>query len=136
MLLTLAIVVFFASIFVFFSQEFIKTGKKIFSIKGAPLILPLAIASWLLYQFSSWILWGLYYYGEVLTKLRKMLMMVIPFQQLGYPLATIIVLTVISVLPVVLLDIYLKHKTYKGYKYPYTTSSIIWIISVVVLLVL
>lgn len=136
MLLTLAIVVFFASIFVFFSQEFIKTGKKIFSIKGAPLILPLAIASWLLYQFSSWILWGLYYYGEVLTKLRKILMMVIPFQQLGYPLATIIVLTVISVLPVVLLDIYLKHKTYKGYKYPYTTSSIIWIISVVVLLVL
>lgn len=136
MLLTLAIVVFFASIFVFFSQEFIKTGKKIFSIKGAPLILPLAIASWLLYQFSSWILWGLYYYGEVLAKLRKMLIMVIPFQQLGYPLATIIVLTVISVLPVVLLDIYLKHKTYKGYKYPYTTSSIIWIISVVVLLVL
>lgn len=136
MLLTLAIVVFFASIFVFFSQEFIKTGKKIFSIKGAPLILPLAIASWLLYQFSSWILWGLYYYGEVLIKLRKMLIMVIPFQQLGYPLATIIVLTVISVLPVVLLDIYLKHKTYKGYKYPYTTSSIIWIISVVVLLVL
>ncbi|MGL6030198.1 MAG: hypothetical protein ACRC0M_10545, partial [Legionella sp.] len=131
MLLTLAIVVFFASIFVFFSQEFIKTGKKIFSIKGAPLILPLAIASWLLYQFSSWILWGLYYYGEVLIKLRKMLIMVIPFQQLGYPLATIIVLTVISVLPVVLLDIYLKHKTYKGYKYPYTTSSIIWIISVV-----
>ena len=123
MLLPLAIAVFSAAIFVFFSQEFIRAIKKILAIKGANLIIPLALASWVIYSFDYWFLWLIIYYREVLRQLLALLMYAIPYQ----PVALILLLTLISIVPVFVLDWLSRKRTFKPYPYPYLTSTIIWI---------
>jgi len=135
MLFTLAAVVFCAAIFVFFSQEFISTFKKIFAIKGAPLILPLAAASLVIYSFDYWCLLAVYYYRQVLNSMVSFLTMLIPLGQISSYIAAILVLTFISVIPVLVLDLVSRKKTYKPYPYPYLTSSIIWLISAFILII-
>ncbi|WP_298623187.1 hypothetical protein [uncultured Legionella sp.] len=135
MLLTLAVVVFSAAIMILFSQEFIRTFKKIFAIKGAKLFLPLFIGSWLVISFEDLCLWGIYYYRELLNAVILFVTQIIPFQQGAYSIVFIILLTVISVVPVFLFDMYLVKKTYKHYEYPYLTSTLIWLISALILLV-
>lgn len=128
MYLTLALVVFFAAILVLFSQEFINIFKKIFAIKGAKLFLPLFIGSWLVVDFEDIFLWGIYYFRETLNAIVWFFSQIIPFQG-AYSIVLIIWLTIISVVPVFLLDMYLVKKTYKHYEYPYITSTLIWIIT-------
>ncbi|MBL7479462.1 hypothetical protein [Legionella bononiensis] len=134
MLLTLALVIFAAAIMILFAQEFIRTFKKIFAIKGAKLFLPLLLGSWLVLNFDYLCLWGFYYYQEILNAIVVFLAGLIPIQSIARPLVLIIVLTLISVVPVVLLDLYLVKKTYKHYEYPYLTSTLIWIITAVMFL--
>jgi len=134
MLLTLAMVIFFASIAVFFSQEFIRGIKKIFAIKGAILFIPLLIASWLIYTFQYWALWGVFYYREVLQTMLSFLIHIMPFKQAARPLSLILLLTFISVVPVLVIDLLMVKRTYLHYKYPYVTSALIWLISAVLLL--
>ncbi|MCL9682746.1 hypothetical protein [Legionella maioricensis] len=129
MLFTLAAVVFCAAIFVFFSQEFIRTFKRIFAIKGAPLILPLAAASWVIYNFDDWVYLVIYYYRDVLRAIVTFLTKIIPLGQLSSYVAVILLLTFISVVPVFVLDWSFRRKTYKPYPYPYLTSTLIWLIS-------
>lgn len=128
MYLTLALVVFSAAILVLFSQEFIGIFKKIFAIKGAKLFLPLLIGSWLVVDFEDIFLWGLYYFREIVNAIVLFLSQIIPFQG-AYSIVLIILLTIISVVPVFLFDMYLIKKTYKHYEYPYITSTLIWIIT-------
>lgn len=136
MLLTLAILVFFASIIVFFSQEFIRMFKRIFAIWGAKTIIPLAVASWAVFTFDYWFLWAIYYYKELLQRSCDFLTELMPFQQGAALVAAIILLTVISVAPVYFLDLFLRKRTYKHYKYPYVTSTMIWLISSELLLIM
>ena len=136
MLLTLALVVFFAAIFVFFSQEFIRTFKKVLAIKGAMLLIPLAIASWLVYSFDYWALWAIYYYRELLKGVLTFLMRITPLYQISSSVAIILLLTFISVVPVFLLDWIFRKRTYKSYPYPYLTSTLIWLISALSLTVI
>lgn len=136
MYLTLALVVLCAAIIVLFSQEFIRTFKNIFKIKGMILILPLAIASWLVYNFDYWVLWVLYYYREVLNAIISFLSGIMPFQQGASSIIAILLLTGLSVIPVFLLEWFLWKKHYKRYQYPYLTSTLIWIVSSILLLVL
>ncbi|MDI1352380.1 MAG: hypothetical protein PSV35_06365 [bacterium] len=137
MLFTLAMVVFFAAICCFFSQEFIKTFKRIFAIKGATIILPIAFASWFVFTFDYWLLWAVYYIREVLQKGVASLTYIIPFNnEVASSIALITVLTAISVVPVFILNLYIRKKTYKPYPYPYITSTLIWISATVLLVVL
>ena len=78
MLLTLALVVFLATIVTLFSQEFIGLFKKIISIKGAELILPLALASWIIFKFVFWFDWALHYYHEFLNQVVKAVAWIFP----------------------------------------------------------
>lgn len=136
MYLTLALVVLFASIAVFFSQEFISVFKKLFAIKGVPLFLPLLVASWLIIAFNYWSLWIVYYYNEMLQIILTFMMHVIPFEKGAGSVALVILLTVISVLPVYLIDLLVRRQTYKPYKYLNITSAIIWLVSAILLLAL
>lgn len=133
-LLSLAMVVFFASIMVFFSQEFIRTFKRIFAIKGAKTIIPLAIASWAIYTFDYWFLWVIYYCREFLQASLTLLTHIMPFQKEAESVALILLLMFVSVVPVYLLDWFLRFRTYKPYKYNYLTSTIILITSSILLL--
>lgn len=128
MYITLALVVLLGAIFVLFSQDFIKVIKKILGIKGAKLILPIALASWCIYTFNYYVLWGLYYCHEALQSITAFFAKFIPFKSIATPIVTILFLTFISVAPVFLLDWYLWKKSYKHYQYPYLTSTLIWIV--------
>lgn len=134
MYLTLALVVLVAAIVVLFSQEFIQLFKKIFAIKGAKLVLPLLVISWLIYTFDYLVLLVIYYYSDALNSVITFLSNLLPFQTGAYPIVMILVLTTISVVPVIALEHYLWKKNYKHYQYPYLTSTLIWIASSIVLI--
>lgn len=135
MLLTLALVILVGSIFVFFADEFKRTFKRLFAIKGAKLFLPLVAASWLIYTFDDWFLWAVYYYLEVLQNTQSFFKDMMPAHAGLESLVLILLLTVISVAPVVLMDVISRRKTYLAYRYPYITSGIIWIMSVAFLII-
>jgi hypothetical protein len=130
MLLTLVLVVFFFTVVMAFSQEFYGLFKKIAAIKGAPLVLPLAVASWIVFNLDYWLLWAVYYVRECLQVILGFLNYLIPFKQAAASIVLILFLTVISVVPVFFLDLYLNKKKHITYHYPYAMSAIIWIIVV------
>ncbi|MCW8410094.1 hypothetical protein OQJ13_14030 [Legionella sp. PATHC035] len=136
MLLTLTLLVLFGSILVFFSEEFIKTIKKIFAIKGAKLIIPLFVASWLIFSFDLWVLWAIYYLREMLHDILNYLVQIMPFQNWALQVVLVFMLTFLSVVPVLVLDFLSRRKTFKSYQHPYVTSSIIWVLSVFLLIIL
>lgn len=136
MLTTLALIVLVAAITVFFSQELIKFLKKIFAIKGAQLFLPLAIASWAVYTFDYWFLWAIYYYRECLNTIQSYLVYLIPIPNYSHTVALIILLTSASVIPVFVWDKATRKRSFKWYVYPYVASTILWIITSIVLLLL
>lgn len=135
MLFTLAMVVFMGGIFICFSQEFIRVFKKILEVKGAKLILPLMLGSLLVAQFDLIILWGLYYYREVLTSVVLFVNHPFATSPLAYPIILIILLTLISVIPVLLLELFWWKRSYKHYPLPNLTSIILWIVSSFVMIV-
>jgi hypothetical protein len=130
MLLTLALVVFFASIIVFFSQEFIDLFKKIMAIPGALLLLPLLLATSLIYHYQQWILPALHYYQDVLNTILIYLLKIMPRYSMISYLMLVLLLTFISVVPVLLLDQLSRYRTYKRYPYPYVTSTLIWLLNI------
>ncbi|KTD41984.1 hypothetical protein [Legionella parisiensis] len=136
MLLTLALVVLLSAILVFFSEEFIKAFKKLFAIKGAKLFIPIFAASWLIYTFTFWCLWAIFYMREILQVIEDFLVRIMPFQNIAVPVVLIFMLTFLSVVPVLILDILSRRKKFKGYKYPYITSGIIWLLSVFSLIII
>lgn len=135
MYLTLALVILLGAIFVLFSKEFIQVVKKIFAIKGAKVVLPLFLASWFAYNFEPWCLWAVYYYREILLGIIGFFTGLFSSQSIAAPIITILLLTLISVVPVLLLEWITWRKSYQHYPYPYLTSSLIWIVSVVLLVV-
>ncbi|AWN73783.1 hypothetical protein LEAN103870_08850 [Legionella anisa] len=136
MLLTLAMVVLLSSILVFFSEEFIKAFNKFFAIKGAKLLVPMFAASWLIYTFSFWCLWAIFYVREILVEVLNFLVRIMPFQNGAVSVVLIFMLTFLSVVPVLILDIFSRRKKFKGYQYPYVTSGVIWLISVFLLVII
>ncbi|WP_454780669.1 hypothetical protein [Legionella sp. WA2022007384] len=136
MLLTLALVVLFSSIVVFFSEEFIKAFKKLFAIKGAKILIPMFAASWLIYTFNFWVLWAVFYAHEILQDVLNFLVRIMPFQKGAVSLVLVFMLTFLSVVPVLILDVISRRKSFKGYQHPYVASGVIWILSVFLLIIM
>jgi hypothetical protein len=136
MLLTLTLVVFLATIATLFSQEFISLFKKIISIKGAELFLPLAAASWLIINFDFWFTWVLHYYRAFLNHLVKAVAWIMPSYPIFIYFSFIIVLTLISILPVLALDWIFRKKLFYPYPHPYLTSTLIWLISTITVIII
>lgn len=136
MLLTLALVVLFGAILVFFSEEFGKTIKKLFAIKGAKLIIPLFVVSWLIFSFDFWVLWAILYLRDMLHAVLNFLVQIMPFQKWAVQVVQVFMLTFLSVVPVLILNFISQKKTYKSYKHPHLTSGVIWILSVVLIIII
>ncbi|KTD03275.1 hypothetical protein OQJ19_02095 [Fluoribacter gormanii] len=136
MLLTLALVVLFSAITVFFSEEFIKAFKKLFAIKGAKLLIPMFVASWFIYTFNFWFLWGIFYAREILHDVLNFLVRIMPFEKGAVSVVLVFMLTVLSVVPVLILDVLSRRKNFKGYQHPYVASGLIWILSVFLLIII
>lgn len=136
MLVTLALVVVASAIIVFFADEFINLFKRFFEIKGTKLFVPLLVASWLVYGFMDWFLWALLYFCEVLHAIVHLLIKIIPFTQVAKPIALILTITAVSVIPVLVADLIVRRKRYKGLDYVHFTSFILFIVSSMLLLAL
>lgn len=129
----LVLIVCIASIFCFFIQEFIGLFKRIFSIKGVKIILPLAFASGLVYLNTPFIVWHLYFIQDVLDSALLNLMYFIPFHTAKELVALIMLLTLLAVLPSALLHLHSKKFHNKPYGHPYLVSTLIWVITVILL---
>ena len=135
-MLALLIIICLGAILCFFSQEFLRLLKKVFAVKGATTILPLALASSIVYYNMDLVLLGLYSIHAYLRDLLYGIMYLIPYKSQAHSIAMIIELTLISVAPVLLLNVYSYRKTHKPYPYPYWTSTFLWLFSAMLLLVL
>lgn len=136
MLLRVALVVFSASIVVFFAQEFGRLFKKILSIPGFKLLLPLVLASWVIELYE---IWGQF----VLLKVQKAFHLVInatagilPFSFCAISLTRIVFLFVLSSLP---LFIYRLRAKQQGRRHPepvsYWIGLTIWVVASILLTV-
>ncbi|AUH71126.1 hypothetical protein [Legionella sainthelensi] len=131
-----ALVVLFGVVMVLFSEEFSKSLKKLWAIKGARLLLPLFAASWFIYTFDFLFAWIIFYLSKFLHAILVFLIKLIPFQQGSESIALVILLTFFSVVPVLIIDFFTRRKTYKSYPYPYITSTLIWILCVALLIII
>ncbi|TAL62408.1 MAG: hypothetical protein EPN84_06530 [Legionella sp.] len=132
-LVTIAFLVFVGAIAVFFAQEFNNTLKSIFAIRGMLLILPLALASWLVYTFDYWVLWAIYYYRETLQVLIDGIAYLIPLKS-APTIAMILVLALVSIVPIWVADYILFKRSYTRFPYPYLASTLILVISSICLI--
>lgn len=133
---TLVLLVCIAAIFCFFSQEFMRLFKKILAVKGVLLLLPLALASWFVFNYEHLVLLFLYYVRDVLNHINNFLTGLMPSTPYTTAIILIVLLTAISVAPVLLMNIWYYKKTYKPAPHPYLISTLIWIISSILLITL
>jgi len=132
-MLTLVLIVCIAAIFCFFSQEFIQLLKKIFAIRGVLLLLPLALASWFVFNYDYLVLWGLYYIRDVLNHMNGLLINALPEKQYSADIILIVLLTAFSVVPVAILNLLSYRKTHQPYSHPYLVSTLLWLIGAILL---
>lgn len=130
-----ALAVLVVAIIVVFSPDFKKVFKKIFAYKSVQLLLPLFAASILFFSFYDWMLWGVYYYLKILNACIGFFSPLLSFTQLAQMISQTVVLTLISVLPVFAITYAVSKKSYVPFQYPYFTSTIIWIVSAMLLVV-
>ena len=130
----LACAVLFTAIIGFFSQEFVRLFRRIFSIRGMKLILPLLIASLVV---ESDVIWG----GFLLSSLRTMLVSfehtliaVFHFPSAARFVIRVIFLTLVAVAPVCVVVIAAwKKNGSTGIQGAYWISGFFWVVSVLVL---
>ncbi len=132
-MLTIALVVFGCAIMVFFSKEFGNFIKKLLSIPGMKLLLPLIFVSFFIIYFKLEVLWFLAKFQTILFTLTQSLASLFPFQTMAYALATILVLISITVLPVLAINLWHKRKTYHSFEYISLTMTVIWLFVAVLL---
>lgn len=133
-MLTLAVMLGIVASIAFFSQEIHKIIKKIFAIRGMPLFLPLALASIMVYEFQPLAVALLHLLSNYLLQFYHLIIAILPSSAYADSLALIIVLTLVSIIPVLLLQWHAYRKTQKAYPHPYLLSTLIWIISVLLLI--
>lgn len=136
MFLTFALLVFSTSILVFFTDEFVRFFDKIFAIKGAKLFLPLFLASYLFYNFDYFFLWLSYCGRDFLANIVEFFLRFMPVSVVTLPTILIVLITLISLLPVFLMDQFIRRKHPMGYQYPYLTSTVLLLITSALLIVL
>ncbi|WP_028388279.1 hypothetical protein [Legionella fairfieldensis] len=134
-MLTVALVVLTCSIIVFFSQEFVNFFKKLFAIPGMTLFLPLLLITALLVYYEPWFSWILSIIQTIFDKLVVAIANVLSFHRGVKYVASVLVLWSLSVLPVWIIDVWYKRKTYHAFSYSYLISTVIWLVAAAVLIV-
>ena len=122
-MLRVALVVLIGVIIVIFAREFGRLFKKIFSIKGMPFFLPLILATYLIVHFEEWVLWGLLHIQYWLFGLTALLAEKIPIY-----LAKILIFIGFYLIPVFIINAWIKRKNYQSFKYSYLTGLVIWLV--------
>ena len=136
MLLTLSLTIFLGAIFVFFSQEFVRFNKKVFSIPGVKLLLPLALASWLIEVYEDWGRWVLMRCQSLLHQVLSQIASILPFDKGALAVVHILYLFILAGLP---LWSYLLWCQHTGRLHPkpfnYRLSLVLWAVAAILLTV-
>jgi hypothetical protein len=110
---TLAFLVLFGSIIIFFSQEFIHLYKKILALSGMIILLPLLIASIVIMVEMPIFEWVLYYYQRTLFFVINKLANWLPFSLVySQSLIALIVIWILSSVPAICMDYFHRKKFY------------------------
>tara|TARA_Y100000588_G_C14213616_1_gene907793 strand:+ start:778 stop:1206 length:429 start_codon:yes stop_codon:yes gene_type:complete len=130
--ITVTLVVLMTSIIVFFSQEFGKTGRKIFSIPGAKLFLPLVLASIIIELNEPLIYWLMLRLKENYHAFTRYLSSATGF---SVPFVDIFLIFLITMFPIVLLRLWEIRRNMPESR-PITThiGVFIWVILAIVLI--
>lgn len=134
MLVELAVIVLLAAIVVFFSREFAEYIKKIFKITALALLLPIAIASWVLVYFNDSVLWFILTLRVKLNGIYAIMANWLAFPYGNY-VAAVILLMILSVLPITLINVYYLRNSYREFPYSYIASAFVWILVLILLVV-
>ncbi|RUR08424.1 hypothetical protein [Legionella sp. km772] len=132
--LTLFLVLCATAILCLFSQEFNRLLKKIFAVKGAKLVLPLALGSAFVFMYDNLVIDLLYYFRDKLNAMLSFLNYVFPQSKYTPDIILVILLTAVSLIPVGILHYFAYKNTHKPYPHPYLVSTLIWIIAAVLLI--
>ena len=136
MLVTIAIIVFLASIASFFSQEFTRLFKKIFAIPGVKLILPLFLASFIIIFYEEFGQWLLVRFQIFLHKVVVKLDMILPFKTGFISLGRIISLFIIASVPIWIAEWSAIRKKYQApHSGTYWLGFVLWIVAAILLTV-
>ncbi len=136
MLFTLAVTVFFGAILVFFSQEFVRLFKKIFSIPGVKLLLPLALASWLIEAYEDWGRWLLLRFQAASHQALHQLATLVPFEAGVISFMRIVYLFLLAGLPLWIYRLRAKQKGQPRSQFITDRLSLaLWIVAAILLTV-
>lgn len=135
-MVALACAIAFIAIIALFSQELSRFGKKIFAIKGAIVIVPLFLMSFITYYLQYEVIEILYFIHKKLYLIYDMLFYIAPKQFYPMQLALIGTISIISIGPSILLNYLSYRRTHKPYSHRYFVSTLLWLCCVFALIVI
>ena len=120
----------------FFSQEFVRLFKKLFSIPGGTLLLPLVLASIVVAICQDLSLWLLLRYQALLDRMINALASLFPFKTVMVLFISIVYLFIIAILPGWIFRYRSKLKnSHESPFYIYWLGLILWLIAAILLIV-
>jgi hypothetical protein len=134
-MLTLALVVAFSAIILFFAKEFGDLFKKIFAIPGAKLFLPLIGVTLLLTLYEPWVYFALFYMKKVLHDFISFVVSLLPFRKGAISLVSIVLFMALALLPAYAMNVWRIHKTNLPFPHSKFLSAMLWLFTVILVTV-
>lgn len=132
-MLTLALVIAFSAIIILFSREFGALFKKIFAFRGAKLFLPLIVITWFIVFYEPYVYFVLLFIKRNLHLLITFVADYLPFEFGANSAISIIVLTMVAILPKYAMDVWSIRKTRYPFVYGTFLSTFLWLWVVVLI---
>lgn len=136
MYLTIVLIVIFAAVVVFFSEEIAGVIIKIFSIPGVKLLLPLTFASWVVEYYQEWGLWILLWCKKLLHQLVHQLAANLPFHVGSVFFVHVTHLFLLGCLPIWIGYGVAKYRgMYEPWPYAFLSGMLLWLVAAILLTV-
>lgn len=132
---TLALVVAFSAIILFFAKEFGDLFKKIFAIPGAKLFLPLIGVTFLIVLYEPWIYFALIYVKQVLHDFIYFMLRLLPFRTGGISLISVALFMILALIPAFAMNAWCIHKTNLPFSHGKFLSAMLWLFTVILVTV-
>ena len=125
---TLVFVVFISAIIVTFSKELGSFIKKILAIPGVAIFLPLTLATVLIVYYEPWVLAGLFFIKSTLHSAIMMVVSILPFETGAQIIVATLMMMVLTLLPVLALNVWSKRRTRLPFSHSGVISVVIWLL--------
>src|SRR5690606_30294104 len=109
--------------------------KKILKIPGLNLVLPLLGGTIIIVLIEPFVAWILFNMKNGLENFLSFFIARLPLGWASRYVANILLLTLLSLFPTLVLETYIKRRSYFPFRYGYVLSTVIWLV-IAILLVL